>query len=240
MSSVNLQSLNELRSTLIRRGIPPRYAHRVTAELNDHAHDLATNGDNSGNGLGDLSHLADEITTTFRRRTFAGRHPWLMFVPLPFPLAIFACIGTLFAYFGSIMLLAKWFIDPSQIMEGTFASTFRIAALVLPAASCAGVAWFVCRCARRAGYRWKNALLACLPVFLFACHVTSEYQIASMGESKGKYMFGFFLPFLELQNNRVTYGWQQLLQVLVPLFVIGWMMAREARRQPPTLVSDTA
>ncbi|MGD9856037.1 MAG: hypothetical protein AB7U20_13920 [Planctomycetaceae bacterium] len=238
MSSVSLPSLNDLRTTLIRRGIPPRYAQRVTAELTDHAEDLAERGDGADERLGDLSQLADEITHTFRRRTFAGRHPWLMFVVLPFPLAIFACIAVLMAYFGSIMLVAKSLGLPADVPTGPMAAILRIVAVILPTASCAGVTWFLCRSAQRAGYRWTRAVAACLPVLLFAAHTYSVFRPDPSGQSDGLYQIGFFIPFVMGNSLFAGFGWQQLLQTLVPLLVIGGMMAREARKQPYSLVAE--
>ncbi|MBX3436857.1 MAG: hypothetical protein KF861_05140, partial [Planctomycetaceae bacterium] len=221
MSSVNLASLNDLRTTLIRRGIPPRYAQRVTAELHDHAADIAAQGERADDRLGDLSQLADEITHTFRQRTFAGRHPWLMFVLLPFPLAVLACVGTIMGYFGSVMLVAKLLELPPNLPEGRAAVLLRLVAVLLPTLSTAGVTYCVCRAARRAGLHWTRAALACLPVLLFAAMTLSVFRPDPSGQSDGLYMIGFFVPYV-MGNVFRNLGWQQALQTLVPMLVIGW------------------
>lgn len=85
---------SKLTITLIRRGIPVRHACRLVGELADHAEDAENELRLMGRSpqeaailarekLGDFGLLADEISNSFARRTFWGRHPVVSFVVLP-------------------------------------------------------------------------------------------------------------------------------------------------------------
>src|SRR5262245_39866446 len=87
----------QLRQNLRQQNLPPAYIDRLIEELTDHA--LDTQAENKSMDaqfafarLGNTDKIADAAGHEFRRRTFAGRHPWIMFVVSPIliaPLAFF-------------------------------------------------------------------------------------------------------------------------------------------------------
>lgn len=225
MSSVNLQSLEELRGTLIRRGIPPRYVHRVTTELREHAEDLSENGESDDASLGELSALADEITHTYQARTFAGRHPWFVFGILSLPFTIITYVAWLFVS----VVTATFEVQP--LLKGyDFAKAFvmivtQVSVTVVPSILCT---WAICRVARRAGLHWKRVMLACVPVMLMALHLVSGIHFEPTAEMHGSIHFGLCLPWIGNYVN--LFGWQQPVQAAIPVLILVGMMARESRR----------
>ena len=87
---MNAPSLSEqLRRELIGRRLPRYYVHRVVREFDDHAQDIHTEGDAATPArLGDPRQLARHFAREFRARSFAGRHPWLVFLIGPIPCTI--------------------------------------------------------------------------------------------------------------------------------------------------------
>src|SRR6185436_10840986 len=84
----------KLREALCRRGWPGAQAGRVVREVAEHWEDLETEGREEGldaiaaarradERLGDVDALVRQMAETFRRASYAGRHPFVCFLLLP-------------------------------------------------------------------------------------------------------------------------------------------------------------
>ncbi len=235
MSSVKLQSLNELRGTLVRRGIPPRYVHRVTTELREHAEDLSKNGDSADTSLGELSILADEITHTYKSRTFAGRHPWLTFGLLSLPFIIVTYTVWMFVALAVPLVALAPLIEDSGLLKALLVSISNVGIMIVPSMLCT---WTICRVARRAGLSWRLTSLACLPVLLIALHLVTKISFAPTAEVHGTLQVGLTMPLLGINSH--DYGWSQLLQAAIPVLILAGLLAREARKSPQAVVPEVA
>jgi len=238
MSSLRRPSFNALACELIRRGIPFGYVCRVVGELRDHAHDLASGGTGNSAALGDPRVLADEITQTYRSRSFAGRHPCLTFALLPLPLTLLTyvlcfVIGILFTG-----LLAEVLVDEFDFVLRATIVAGHVAFMMLPSMLCT---WLICRWARRAGLDWRGTCAACLPVLLMALLLISKVSWPSPDE--GTVAVGFWLPLGYFgpafgPQGWPAFHWRQALQVAVPLLAMTWLMAREAGQRRALHVAE--
>jgi len=212
---------------LLRRGVSPAYACRVTRELAEHADDLAESGLETPAGVGDVGLLAAGIVESYRKRTFAGRHPILSFAVAPFPLMIVAIVG--FWAVGVLLIFASMRLTNYAGLVGLFVQSLS---MFVPAMV---VAWFVCRLARGAGLTWQRAALACLPILAVAFLFNSLLKLADLdGEAHGVLMFGINLPLGPLFGpvfGKPSWGlpmvWTPLGRVALPLCVMLWMFLRE-------------
>ncbi len=94
----NSPFLEHIASQLRHGGLPTDYVRRVLHELSDHCEDhrIANSSPRGDAGVssavGEPSLLAEQFITNFRARTFAGRHPLLAVLVIPFlltpPIAI--------------------------------------------------------------------------------------------------------------------------------------------------------
>jgi hypothetical protein len=212
---------------LLRRGVSPAYACRVTRELAEHSEDLAESGLDTPAGVGDVELLAAGIAETYRKRTFAGRHPILSFAVAPFPLLIAAIVG--FWTVGVLIVLASVRLTNYW---GFVAVLLHPLSMFVPAMT---ITWLVCRLARGAGLTWQRAVLACLPILAVAFLFNSVLQLNDWdGEGHGALMFGINLPLGPLFGpafGKPGWGlpmvWTPLARVALPLCVMLWMFLRE-------------
>lgn len=92
----NLRYLESLASFL-RQRFPERHVQRIVGELTDHLEDagVARNED-AVRIFGHSDKVAEQFVSEFRARSFAGRHPWLCLLTVPFfgtLLTILVCVG---------------------------------------------------------------------------------------------------------------------------------------------------
>jgi hypothetical protein len=202
-------------------------ACRVTRELAEHAEDLAESGLDTPAGVGDAELLAAGIVESYRKRTFAGRHPILSFAVAPFPLLIAAIAG--FWTVGVLLVFASMWLTNYW---GFVAVLLHPLSMFVPAMV---VAWFVCRLARGAGLTWRRAGLACLPILVFSFLFISSLRLDDWdGEGHGALMFGINLPLGPLFGpafGKPSWGlpmvWTPLARLVLPLCVMLWMFLRE-------------
>src|SRR5437762_6720774 len=105
-----------LRDDLRRQRLPPSYIDRLVEELSDHIADSQTEdtsmeAQQALDCLGTTEQLAAAAGREFRRRSFAGRHPWLTFVIGPValtPLLFVSLVTALFALGWTIGTASEW------------------------------------------------------------------------------------------------------------------------------------
>jgi hypothetical protein len=223
---------------LLRRGVSPAYACRVTRELADHAEDLSESGLDTPAGVGEVERLADEIVESYRKRTFAGRHPIWSFAVAPLPLLI----GAIAAFWtvGVLLVLASMRLTNYW---GFVAVALHPFSMFVPAMT---ITWLVCRLARGAGLTWRRAALACLPILAVAFLFNSVLKMDDWdGEGHGALMFGINLPLGPLFGpafGKPTWAlpmvWTPLARVALPLCVMVWMFLRERTLADAALSED--
>ncbi len=236
------QPLDRLAQELKRRGLPQEYVARYVDELNDHIIDLieerrsgmskdAPNSDALNTKptdwneiaarIGDPATLAEAASVEFSRRTFCGRHPVLMFLLAPLPLAVLAWAAMFAASFGlmaGIVAIAQWLGGDADMgvtvarwptgVVWMFATLFVLSATAPPAA----LTVLLCRLANRSGLSWRWSLAACLVLALVAGMFQASFgPPVTVGDGDGRIMLGFgmwlFPPV------------QQLLQFALPLAI---------------------
>lgn len=239
-------SPDRLARELRRRGLPAEYVERLLEELRDHVSDLVAFQE-GGHGmeaekihgaaerLGSEATLASAAVQEFRRRTFTGRHPVLMFLLAPIPLTLFAwiiyflaayAVGCLGVLVGGdwVRIEGKPFSEwPAFVVWSQMA--FLFAAPIVPPTL---VTVLMCRWASRSGRHWLWPAAACLLFALLAglFHIRLELPYAP---GTGKLM-------LCLMYSRRT-PVAQLLHGAIPLIIGAFAIHRHARprhRTPPS------
>ncbi len=225
-------SRKQLALELVRRGVMPSYAWRVSGELADHAEDISAAGLETSARLGDVDRLANQIVAAYRQRTFAGRHPVLAFVVAPLPLMLLAYAAYWFVgalvIFGSMKLTEFTSIAVLAVNAG---------AMFLPAMGAAGL---ICRSARRAGLSWRFTVFACLPVLVLAFGILfSTVRLDSLAH--GTFTIGISLPWLgsalRIPSLVVPLG-NRFAQLALPICVMFWMFVRERRQAREILLKS--
>jgi hypothetical protein len=196
-------SFDPLRRELLRRGLSLTYIERVIAELDDHRQDLLAEElggevqvksveEIAMNQLGSQRDLAVAITTSYRRRTFAGRHPFWTFVVAPLPLTLLLWITFYVVTLGSISALRHLFGE-RWAAEGTSPSMLYgmmvlfVVSKFLPAVAAALVN---ARWIARSGRPIYWYIPACLVIALVtACHQSKLTFPSAPGT--GQFMIGF-------------------------------------------------
>lgn len=182
----NPLSLESMSIELVRKGLPSKYVQRVVQELADHQQDIEdeglgirTSGGSSSptreaDRLGDPHSLVNAIVSTYRARTFWGRHPWLTFVIAPIPVVILSFIGVillavLMERAGDCIGIGMW-PEHKPISEWPVFSVWCLLSFYygLMFAPSVLVSVSLCRLAARAGRGYRWVLAGCLMVGLFA------------------------------------------------------------------------
>lgn len=218
-----------LRVDLRRQNLPPAYIDRLVEELSDHLLDTQTenpsmDAHNALACLGSTDTIAAVASHEFRSRTFASRHPWLIFVvfPIVFVPLLFGLIPLLvFSISWLYGTTLEWFeiseasLVPSTSMQprlewwilAVFDSCSRFVPFIFGA-------WLFCRWGRRSGMRWWP-LVACTIVATTSGFLFTK-SIPSTADQPGLLVIGLATRFEA----------HQFVQLLVPLAVAGWMLIR--------------
>ena len=234
--------LDDLERELRRCGLPRSYRRRLAAEMSDHFHDALddpqgnrfSSPDNSlqqgdqgmeaeriqavCGQLGDPGALAAGAARQYQCRTFSGRHPILMFLVAPLPLALVAWaavvagVTSLFSWLGpesGATVPAAWRYGMPVVL---------VLWAILPPTL---VALWVCRMSVRSGrtWRWIAVSLALIALATAAFHSDMRWPTQP---GNGRLMIGFGL------NNHPSAA--QCLRFSFPLLVAGWALLHFKRR----------
>jgi hypothetical protein len=231
------QWCDKLRCDLRRQNLPPAYIDRLVEELSDHLLDTQTettsmDAQNAFARLGSADTIAAAASHEFRRRTFAGRHPWLMFVVAPFafiPLLFTSLLLALFAVAWMIDTTVEWLIMPESELWTSKAAQAQAEWWILSAFDTyvrfipfIAASWIFCRWGRRNNMRWWP-LVACTIVAITSGFLFTK-SVPATGDKPGLWMIGLATRFEA----------RQFVQLLVPLAVGAWMLFKLPRRLSPT------
>ncbi|MBX9790830.1 MAG: hypothetical protein K2Y37_18075 [Pirellulales bacterium] len=232
----------QLEGELRRQGLPRAYRRRLAAELTEHFHDAlddrhcdrlfsTTNSLQQGDQgmeaeriqavcgqLGDPVALAAGAAHEYQRRTFSGRHPILMFLVAPLPMALVAwaavvvAVTSLFAWLGpesGAAVPAAWRYGMPVVLV--------LWAIVPPTL----IALWVCRMSARSGrtWRWIAVSLALISLATAAFHSDMRWPTRP---GNGQLLIGFGL------NSHPSAA--QCLRFSFPLLVAGWALLHFKRR----------
>lgn len=186
------------RKALTRRRLPPRQVRRLMDELHDHYLNLMEenpnmNSDSLADRLGDPDDLAEYALAEHRRRSFAGRHPVVMFLVAPIPLALAVVVAAVALLVGVASLI------PEQIAHGEtgVAATSILMAFVswglrlFPFALLAAV---FSRMARTSLCDWRWGFAASMLVALLAGAFAVDYQLPTALPNSGRFSVGLGFP----------------------------------------------
>lgn len=216
-----------------RQGLPTAYVNRLIDELCDHAENILR--ENSGmdaeqiviDRLGSPEQLAEVARCEFHRRTFAGRHPIVIFVAGP----AFVMLGT-FVVSVILVVASCWLIDtitggrlsandatngPPSALEMGVMQTLNVVVRFVPFAASA---WLYVRLGKRSGRRGWGVVACGLIAFTAICFFSTVNQ--QTAESTGAWYMGLGWKF----------GIDQILQAMAPLaFGAGmlWKMTKADR-----------
>jgi hypothetical protein len=226
----------ELRHKLCQQNLPPAYIDRLVEELTDHLRDTQTetssmDAQTAFTRLGSSDKIAAAATHEFRRRNFAGRHPWLVFVVAPvafIPLLFVSLIAALFAGAWLIGTTVEWLILPDNFLWPSKTTQSRIEWWTLAAYDSfvrfvpfVVASWIFCRWGRRSNMRWWP-LVACTIVAITAGFLFTK-SVPAVGDKPGLWMIGLATRFEA----------RQFVQLLVPLAAAIWMLSGLPRRVSP-------
>jgi hypothetical protein len=257
-----------LRRDLRRQNLPAAYIDRLVEELSDHLLDTQTenrsmDAHDAPACLGSTNTIAAAASHEFRRGTFVGRHPWLMFVISPLliaPLA-FALFALLLSY---VLYIVGSVLDPAGFPDNALADSalhataqgFNLLARFVPYIV---AAWFYCRLAKRNG-RDHWAIAACTILALIAGSIVSEVTSATTKYCPNNWIVGLGYPAASAATTVVKWlngdksgSWRigfathhfelrQVIQFLVPLAIAAWLLLRAPQRVSPigTMPNATA
>jgi glucan phosphoethanolaminetransferase (alkaline phosphatase superfamily) len=224
--------LDEVRDELARQRLPQRYMQRYLEELADHLDDAAAAGQApaaAAHALGrpqDLAHAARQVHC----EAFAARHPWLVFVILPLPLALVSLVaGLLLVLLGYGCLASMLGLDETWRALGTTTATPPFAAAYfLTTLTMIGfvppmlLAWWWCRVAWTIGCRSVWPMCSCLLLALLAGSYQFSFPEAPNAVRAGLHLQSTFLP-------------MQLLQFLGPCLILTWFLTWRHRKEHASL-----
>jgi hypothetical protein len=217
--------LNEVAGALRRQGLPRSYIRRFTEELVDHVDDyyhthsqekIGMDAEICTDRMGTPDEIARRAAHELRRRTYAGRHPFVTFVAAPLPTAVLLLVGLCIPFL--LILTAV----PDDYAPGYFPAW---AAVVMQSVVwamqfvpfVAGAVVF-CYLAKRAfcGARWP--FIACALVALLAGSFAVHLTLPTGAAGSGSLMMGFAIPFRSIRWP-LAFVPMQLLQALAPITV---------------------
>jgi hypothetical protein len=221
--------LNEVAGALRRQRLPRNYIRRFTEELADHFDDfyhthththsqekIGMDAETCTARLGAPEEIARRAAQELRRRTYAGRHPFVTFVAAPLPTAVLLLVGLCIPF---LLILT---VVPDDYAPGYFPAW---AAVVMQSVVwamqfvpfVAGAVVF-CYLAKRAfcGARWS--FVACALVALLAGSFAVHLTLPTGAPGSGSLMMGFAIPFLSI-HWPLPFAPMQWLQALAPITV---------------------
>jgi hypothetical protein len=229
--------LDELDRQLLRQALPRAYRRRLAAELAEHFYDALSDSSAGANPLeqgdhgmeaeriqavcgqlGDPRALAAGAAVEYRRRTFSGRHPILMFLVAPLPLALLAWAAVIAGGAG----IFAWLGPKSGEAPGAWQFGMPVVLVFWAIVPPALVALLVCWMSATSGrsWRWVIASLGLLALATAAFHSDLRWPTQP---GNGQLMVGFGL------NSHPSA--EQCLRFAFPLLVAGWALLYFSRRE---------
>jgi hypothetical protein len=217
--------LEELRGNLACRGLPRAYIARFLAELEDHLQDISleqevsvsTDMRKAPSGrvverLGSHEQLVEHAVANYQGASFAGRHPVVVFLLAPIPVAIICWVVFLLVAVLGVEGLGYMFgpgvLPPASDWPVAVVRSVRALPLLGSFIPPAAVVLLWCRMARRSGRSWRWCLASCLLVALAAgLHIVTV--TTPTATTKGAMYIGFGL----------VGSWKQGAQFVVPLLI---------------------
>jgi hypothetical protein len=233
--------LDEVAQALRRQRLPRNYIRRFTAELADHFDDFFQTHTHSPEkiGMDAEAHTArlgapDEIARRaaheLRRRTYAGRHPFVTFVAAPLPTAVLLLIGLCVPF---VLILT---VVPDDYAAGEFpvwaAAVMQTVAWSMRFLPFIAGAILFCHLAKRALCKARWSLIACALVAMLAGLFAVQLTLPTGGVGSGSLMMGVALPF-GFAHWPAPFGSLQWLQALAPLAVWLVFFRRELAARIP-------
>lgn len=239
----NRDWLDEVRRRLVRKALPPEYVERFTEELVDHFHDLTeetmSTEANVFARLGSPEQLVEAATTSYRRRTFLGRHPvakFLIFGVSPVVSLIILFFLTIALTCAGLNLLGRICDQfglfgghsgfPEELSPSALALmgyVFSLITIVLPSLFASLV---FCKLGKRLGVGGRCMFVSCLVLAVIAMLPCWFVNCGPIKEFEGCYGVhaNLWIP--------GYYGWippttiPQLIQFLAPLTICAWFLRR--------------
>jgi hypothetical protein len=223
--------LEELREQLARRKLPPAYVARLMGELSDHVTDLmedqmstdALESRNVFERLGAPQDVAQQAAAEYRRRSFCGRHPILIFVVLPVVTLVALFYAELTGLAGLGMVLksagAEWSSDRFSPTAAGGMRLFCTGSLLVPAALTAMLfAWL----GAKTGVPRKWPAITCVFLGLLAAASHMDLYMSPLpNQSRLTLGLGF--------STAITALFVQLSKFAVPVLIGMWMFKRRMR-----------
>lgn len=227
--------LEQLRTELVSRKLPPRYVARFVLELSDHLNDSledpmsmdAFGLHDAVRPLGLPSEIAESAAAQYRQRSFSGRHPIVAFVAMPIVLLPLLWFGALMAWIGvgaGVAALGlgdmKFEVHDSPLARvATLLLLFGVVELPILLSTA-----FICRLASRAAVGWKWQMLACFVLAVVASMAVADVVMPTP-DSKGRAFFGLGVS-AHPQASQIV---QFILPLAIGLAALTWQLKTRRR-----------
>lgn len=241
-----LVSLESMADELVRKGLPPEYAERVTAELADHrrdiieelqaaGHSVAAAAEEADRRIGEPRQVVNQLARAYQRRYFCGRWRALTFVVTPMLAVIIAWNVLALAIVPSSLFAInsadRLGYELSLAGQANIKLALGLTAFNAIAPSLLAIAYY--RLAIRAGLSnvWAWISIAQVALVVGSIHWFASHESGRAGMS---FPFG-----ADAQGNFrfMAYAPSQLLQAAIPLAVLAALVWRQHRRQAAFLDS---
>jgi len=243
-----LESLNEVASELIRRGLPADYAQRAAGEIADHRCNLIDELQAAGlsdmqaaaeasRRLGDSQTLIKKTVREYQRRFWCGRWPLVAFVLAPLPLLLLAWFAMSLVLVSIGWPAGIWGLEmgpqdgilsmKEHVIGGLYKATYSLA---LPAL----IMFALVRIARRAAMHWWWVGAAAFMLAIAAVTTRFGFPNAALhatfidGSPVPADRFMLTIGLLLPASSAAGWSWylSQLGQILLPMVVAGAMLLR--------------
>jgi hypothetical protein len=236
--------LDEVRERLAKQCLPNAYVQRFVQELSDHLQDIKEENmsteANVYSRLGEPKQVAEAATTTYRRRSFLGRHPAAAF--LVFGVSPVALLAALFVVaFVAVLGLSEvcellgfdiqpFFASMSHFEPSASAVLPYVLSLLTIVIPCIFASILYCRLARRLGLGKKWMLLSCAILAILAAIPCCSVKLSGIPGESGL-RWGVWNP-ESIKHSFHFFVWvvcqpRQLMQFLVPPAIGWWFMRRK-------------
>jgi hypothetical protein len=188
--------LEDVSLALRRAGLSPAYIRRFTDELSDHFDDLSEesmsmDANTFSARLGAPDDLASRAAAELRRRTYAGRHPLMMFVAAPLPTAVLLLVGLCLLFMAVLSVLPESADD--QIPVWAEGALWAVVWSMRSVPFVAGGILF-CQLAKRAACSARWSFVACALLAVLAGLFVVNVTMPTAGPDSGMLMMGFAIP----------------------------------------------
>jgi hypothetical protein len=231
--------LDDLHERLAKHALPQTYIRRFMEEVSDHFQDITEENmsteANVYSRLGEPAQVAKAAVTSYRRRSFIGRHPMAAFLvfavsPVVSLIILFLTSAVLIGLISFGLGITNNRLNQFDIFgSGVVILAYSFLTIVIPSI----IACIIyCRLARRLNINRRCIIVSCMILAVFASSVSS-WRRFDIPPGENCWYFGVGWAGFWCGGGWISLT-QNLIQLIVPL-AIGWWFMRRMRDQERSL-----